>query len=134
MFDLAAERRAEVVQQLADSLRADFDVVFAYLYGSFARGEPFHDVDVGVYLADSCRESGAKVLDLADTLSRRVGHPVDVRSLNRAPVPFQFRAVQGMRLISRDDERLASFLERTGMAYADIAPRLRQAARDAFAR
>ena len=134
LFDLAPERRAALVESLAEGVCADAEVIFAYLYGSFARGEPFHDVDVGVYLTESGHRAGAKALDLAGALSQRIGYPVDVRVLNNAPVPFRFKAVQGVLLIDRDEERLASFLERTGMAYADLAPRLRQATRDAFAR
>jgi hypothetical protein len=134
LFRVEPERRGEIVQVLSARLSNDSDVVFAYLHGSFAREEPFHDIDLAVYVAPATSDRAARLLELGDRLSGAIGYPVDVRGLDDAPLPFQFRAVQGALLACRDEELLAGFLERTGRAYADLAPRLRQAARDAYAR
>jgi predicted nucleotidyltransferase len=134
LFRADEERRSAIVRGLRDRLKGDCDVAFAYLFGSFARNDPFHDIDVAVYLSSSVDDRAAKALDLADTLSRRAGFPVDVRALNDAPLPFRFRAVQGTLLVSVSEEQAADFRDRTARLYADMAPRLRQAARDAFAR
>jgi hypothetical protein len=131
LFNLTKAERAELTNALVDALHQEPDVVFAYLHGSFAAEGPFHDIDVGVYLI--APEPG-RVLDLTDRLSRRTACPVDVRALNEAPVSFQFRALQGTLLVSRDDERLANFIERVGPLYLDMAPLVRRAAREAFAR
>ena len=37
---------------VANVLEQDQRLVFAYIYGSFARAEAFRDIDVGVYLRD----------------------------------------------------------------------------------
>lgn len=132
LFDIDAVRRAELARTLGDALRGEPQVVFAYLHGSFVGTQPFHDIDVGVYLSGMA-ELTRHAVELAGRLSRRVGYPVDVRALNGAPVPFVFHALQGELLVSRDDERLAGVLEDTGRRYLDIAPVLRRATRDAFA-
>lgn len=127
-------QRAVVVEQLRAELAAELDVVFAFLYGSFADSAQFRDIDVGVYLdpIDPDR-AAARALDLAGRLSDRVGLPVDVRALNGAPVPFLFHVLRGRLLLSRDDDRLEDLIERTAQRYLDIAPLLRQSTKDAFA-
>lgn len=134
LYDVSAVRRGELTRSLVDAFGHEADVVFAYLHGSFASGAPFHDVDVAVWLGGPPAGQAGRVLDLADRLSRRLGYPVDVRALNEAPVPFQFRALQGTLLASRDDTRLADLIERAGRLYLDIAPLLGLATREAFAR
>jgi len=43
-----AASRARVVATLASELAAESDVAFAFLHGSFAAAEAFHDVDARV--------------------------------------------------------------------------------------
>ena len=125
--------RARVVAALAAALASNRHVAFAYLYGSFAEGRPFHDIDVGVYLMEeaTCRADDALVL--SEQLSRLVGLPADVRILNGAPPTFLFHVLRGERLACRDEPRLAEVMERTAQRYFDIEPVLRQATREAFA-
>ena len=133
-FDIGAGRRDELTRRLAEALKPEPDVVFAFLHGSFARGEPFHDIDVAVYLVGASDGHGGRALDLADRLSQSLEYPADVRALNEAPLPFQFHVLQGTLLVSHDDERLAGFIEHVGLRYLDMAPLLRHATREAFAR
>ncbi len=90
------EERDRIEQCLATELERDRSVVFAYLYGSFVEAQPFHDIDVGVYLenvrADRLSATG---LDLVQRLSDRVGVPVVVRILNVAPVSFGYHVLRG---------------------------------------
>ncbi len=134
LLDMPVASRKLVVRALADGLRDRVDVVFGYLHGSFAASGPFHDVDVAVFLDDPAVRATDRVLELADSLTRVAGYPVDVRAINEAPLAFQFRALQGRLLVVHDEERLANFMERVGRLYLDIAPVLRRATRDAFAR
>ncbi|HLE55933.1 MAG TPA: nucleotidyltransferase domain-containing protein [Rhodothermia bacterium] len=134
LYQIDRRRRAAVISALAARVGERDDVAFAYLHGSFVGEDAFHDIDVAVYFSGSLDVAGSKALDLANRLSMESGYPVDIRVLNDAPLSFQFRAVQGTLLVSRDDEQVADFVERTGMRYADVAPRLLQATRDAFAR
>lgn len=123
---------ARVRDALAAALASDRRVAFAYLYGSFAEGLPFRDVDVGVYLAEDAPRQVDDELAMAEQLSRLVGFPVDVRVVNGAPPTFLFHVLRGVKLVCRDEERLADVMERTVQRYLDIEPVLRRATREAF--
>jgi predicted nucleotidyltransferase len=130
----SGEQRGRIEECLAAELAGDGDVVFAYLYGSFLEPQPFHAIDVGVYLQGRPSESQTeKAVALAQQLADRVRCPVDVRALNAAPMSFLYHVLQGRLLFSRDDSLLADVMERTVSRYLDAAPLIRQATREAFA-
>lgn len=64
LFEVDSEGRRRVVEQLTDELCKDARLLFAYVHGSFQAGDPFHDIDVAVYLSATDRVS--QRLDLAD--------------------------------------------------------------------
>ena len=130
-YQLDAEARAHVREQLARELATHADVAFAYLYGSFVESDAFHDVDVGVYFSPP--PTGARASALAQSLGDRAKFPVDVRPLNGAPVSFVYHVLRGQLLLSRDDALLAEIMEQTVHQYLDIAPLLRHSTKEAFA-
>lgn len=125
--------RARVLAALAAALASSPRVAFAYVYGSFAEGRAFRDIDVGVYLADDAARDVHEELLMSEQLSRLVGLPVDMRILNGAPPTFLFHVLHGSRLTCRDERQLADVMERTAQRYLDLEPVLRQATREAFA-
>ena len=128
------EERHRIEQCLAAELTVDRSVTFAYLYGSFVESQPFHDIDVGVYLENVQGNSvTATALDLAQSLSDRARIPVDVRILNVAPVSFLYHVLRGQLVFCRDDAVLAEVMERTVSRYLDIAPLVRRGTQEAFA-
>jgi hypothetical protein len=134
LYDLGMEERSRVKDQVVALLAAESRVAFAYLYGSFAEAQSFHDVDVGVYL----RHEGlpGKVFpeaELAQRLSEAVKLPVDVRVLNGAPVSFLHHVLRGTLLVSHDDDLLGDIMEDTIRRYLDMAPLLRRSTKEAFA-
>ena len=119
---------------LAAALAREPTIDFAYLHGSFLGTQPFHDVDVAVmFTTGSEPDLIGAALALGDRLDRVIGHPVDVRPLNRAPLTFQFKAARGQLLLCRDEARVAIFVEHILPRYFDLAPRLDRATREAFA-
>jgi len=144
VFSCAAGERERLFATLRESLRARQDVLFAYLYGSFGEGLPFHDIDVGVYLTME-REDVWVDVELARELERAVGRaqitcqsggnkeakrpriPVDVRVLNRAPAVFSYHVVRGRLLFSRDEDVRVPWVAQTVSRYLDLKP-LRHAA------
>lgn len=110
------------------------EIAFAFVFGSFAADQPFHDIDVGVFLEPD--NDGHRGLDMLDRLEGRVsaaaGYPVDLVVLNDRPVTFLFHVFRGLLLTARDDEQLTRALEQTMRDYFDIAPVLRHATREAF--
>ena len=132
IYELAASERARIHHLLAAELARELDVAFAYLYGSFAESQSFHDIDIGVYLdglANSSERQGA----LTERLSSLLKMPADVRVLNDAPVTFLYHVLRGELLFSRDDLLLAAVMEDTFRRYLDIAPLLRHSMKEAFA-
>jgi predicted nucleotidyltransferase len=134
LFAATCDVRRRVLDDLAVALRGEDDIAFAYAHGSFVGDGPFHDVDVAVLLRTGQSSHTARALELSERLSAAARYPVDLRAINDAPLSFQFRALQGTLLAVRDEETLANFMERVGRRYLDIAPILRRATRDAFAR
>jgi hypothetical protein len=135
IYHLSKEQRARVAELLAAELSAGAELAFAYLYGSFATGEAFHDVDVGVYLRPPPPKARTlRALDLAQQLTGKVRLPVDVRILNAAPVTFLYHVFRGRLLVSHDDDLVGKVVERTIAQYLDIAPLLRHYTKEAFGR
>ncbi|MBI4603020.1 MAG: nucleotidyltransferase domain-containing protein [Planctomycetes bacterium] len=105
---------------LREGLERCPEVVFAYLHGSFARGEPFRDADVAVYCARPLRLEDQ--LDLGHALSQAAGLDVDLQLLDRAPVDFQMAVLRdGKLLLSRDDELRADFIDRVSRLFPEHA-------------
>ncbi len=133
LHNLSEEQRKRIEECLASEVERDDEVVFAYLYGSFVESQPFHDIDVAVYLGDGRAEAvTAKALALAQRLTDHVGKPVDVRALNLSPVSFVYHLLRGRLLFSRDDSLLTDLIESTVSRYLDAAPLVRQATREAL--
>jgi hypothetical protein len=132
VYRLDRATRDEVERRLAALLRDRTDLSFAMAFGSFISSKPFRDLDVAVWT----RQDASSDLDshLASMLSDAVGMPVDVRRINDAPVPFLFHALRGRVLVAADAVLLATLMERVARIYHDLAPRLRQATREAFAK
>ena len=125
--------RERVTRNLMAVLKAEPDLEFAWLHGSFLADGAFHDIDVGVHLNATTEVRFRRGLDLAVRLDRETGFPVDVRVLNDAPVTFLFHVFrEGCLLVSRNDERLADLMERTAREYLDMEPLLRRATVEAY--
>jgi len=134
LHSLDETARARIEEQLVAELATVPDVAFAYLYGSFIGSEPFHDIDVGVYLRGPDLSQGLSFsVVLAQRLSERLKFPVDVRILNGAPASFLHHVLRGKLLVSHDDDLLGDVLEDTIRRYLDMAPLLRRSAKEAFA-
>jgi predicted nucleotidyltransferase len=101
------------------------EILFAILYGSAAGGLPFRDLDIGLFV-DRVSVPASLDLDyafaLADELEQVVPHPVDVRVINDAPLPFRYNVSRGIPLVVNDKEVFACFLEQTWDEFWDFQP------------
>jgi len=100
--------------------------VAVYLFGSVARGEAGleSDVDVGILFAeDPPATLGAPQFAIEAALERRLGSPVQVVALNRAPADLVHRVLRDGRLVL-DRNRVARirFEVRARNEYFDLAP------------
>jgi predicted nucleotidyltransferase len=102
------------------------DVVAAYLFGSVARGEATSasDVDVAVLLRDDPPPGLAGLaLPLEGELERRIGRPVQLVVLNRAPVDLVHRVLRdGILIVDRDPGARIRFEVRARNEYFDLLP------------
>ncbi|OGP62607.1 MAG: hypothetical protein A2170_09220 [Deltaproteobacteria bacterium RBG_13_53_10] len=125
--------RDRLSQRLGDILRNHDEVVFAYVYGSFVEGVPFHDIDVGIYISKiNEKEASSYNLTLGQALSKEMQMPVDVRILNFAPVLFLYHVIRGNVIFDRDEETRSRIVERTIQRYLDLKPLIHRGVKEAF--
>ena len=112
--------RERLMQAIVGRLSRETDILFAYLHGSFAAGEAFRDIDIGVVVGkekDLSFES-----DLSYELSSALGQEVEVRMINDAPVAFQMAVLTGsILLVSNNDAARTDFIENVGRRYREYA-------------
>lgn len=96
MHDLPAPERRRWLDAIRRALAALDEVRLAYAFGSFPRGEPFRDIDVGVLLAEplSWRVPG-RIADAVRAAVPDAPAPVDVVPLNDAPASFRKNVADG---------------------------------------
>jgi predicted nucleotidyltransferase len=133
VFHLSQAERQRVEMRLAELLRDRNEIVFAYLYGSFAENLPFHDIDLGIYtLGIKQEESTSYSLALSQGLSKEVQVPMDVRVLNFAPALFAYHVIRGNLIFNRDEALRVHVVERTIQKYLDLKPMIYNSIKEAF--
>ena len=101
------------------------EILFAILYGSAAEDRPFRDLDIGLFVDRASVPASAELgyaFALADELEQVAPHPVDVRVINDAPLPFRYNVSRGIPLIVNNKEVFTRFLERTWDEFLDFQP------------
>jgi uncharacterized protein len=118
----------DILQVVRPCLGGRPEIVFAYVFGSAARGEARSnsDVDIAVYLDSEPVAPGiggyrAKLLSELMSCLRR--NDVDLVILNQAPVVLQHRVLRdGIIILSHDDKRRVDFTVDTMRRYFDTGP------------
>ena len=106
--NLAIAERKNLAAAVADRLtQLCDDIIAAYVFGSFADGGPFSDMDLAILTMNERASLLVFEVDLEVDLERITGFPVDVRILNGAPLSFCQHVI------------------RTGEVLVDSAPNLR---------
>ncbi len=115
---LGPEDRQRIAQRVRSLLASSEDIVFAYIYGSFARGEPVRDLDVALYTTED--KDFLFAMDVAALLRKDTGFEVDVTVMNHAPVALQFAILQdGLLLFSKDEALRTALIERVSRQYRE---------------
>jgi len=115
---LCSEDRQRITESVRSILASSEDIVFAYIYGSFARGEPVRDLDLALYTTEDKDILFAS--DVAALLRNDTGFEVDVTVMNHAPVALQFAILRdGLLLFSKDEARRTALIERVSRQYRE---------------
>ena len=124
--------RAAILQRLIEffSDHADTNLVAAWLFGSFGRGDdrPGSDVDVAVlYRRAPAATFNALPLRLEEETERLLQRTTQVVVLNRASVDLRARVLRdGVLVLDRDRSVRIRFEIRTRNEWFDILPMLRE--------
>ena len=133
IYHLHSEERERLISRITGILKNRGEVAFAYIFGSFVEGEPFHDVDVGLYLSKTPQERfNESSLILSQNLSRELEIPVDVRILNLAPLSFLYHVIRGKLIFEKDEEIRVRVVEQTIQRYLDLKPIIWKGIKEAF--
>jgi hypothetical protein len=104
-------------------LEASPGVLFAYLFGSASRGRlgPLSDVDIAVYLDDTCDPLEARLEAIGRANAHLGTDRVDVVVLNQAPIALVGRILQSRRVLcDRDPFRRHRFESLALREFADF--------------
>lgn len=88
---------------------------------------PCGDIDIAVFLEESAvsPRHWEYEANLSAQLDRHVGLPVDILTLNVAPVTLRYHATRGKLLLSKNEPARLHFLESTWREYFDYQPLLK---------
>ncbi len=130
MRQVNIDEKDALISKLRSFFEKREELIFAYIYGSFAEGLAFRDIDVAVYVneqavpKDKALDYGLKISAQGE-MEIRVSH-LDVRVINYAPVGLKYYATKGILLFSKNEELRCDFLENTWKLYFDLLPKRKQ--------
>jgi len=121
---MSEEEKRQVLSRLAEALEEIGGLSFAYAHGSFLQGD-FEDVDVAAYFYE--RPDSRVLVGMELQVEKEIGLPVDLQSLNGAPLAFAHGVIaHGKLLVERDELARMDYEERIRDFYFDFEPFLRR--------
>ena len=121
------KNRTEIFDILKEVMEKDKEVLFAYLYGSYAQ-DSIHfesDIDVAVYLksADLKRYSKKEEELTIELVTRIHKDRIDLRILNVLPLLLQYHVLKdGIPIFVRDDKERVDFETRVMNRFFELKP------------
>ncbi len=112
---------------IAPLIFTDKPVLFAYLYGGFAKGivHPFSDLDIGIYIAETKINHLNLELSLSLEIDEKMGFGVqsEVRIANNLPLLVLGEMItDGILIYSKDENSRIDFETNVRSAYFDFLP------------
>ena len=129
--DSHVEKIRSTLLMVAPKIFDKHHVLFAYIYGSYAKGlvHPFSDLDIGIYVEEmSLREHLKLELSLSLEVDGKLGNGVvaDVRVINNLPLVLKGKIItEGFLIYSRNEILRVNFETSVRIAYFDFLPVLR---------
>lgn len=100
----------ELKEKLTEYLSNREEVIFAFLYGSFAKGSELadSDLDIAVYIKENYPSS--KTDQIWDDLQRISKKDVELLILNNANPSVAWEAIRGIPLVIKDKKKYMDFM------------------------
>jgi len=94
-----------LLPKAATFLRSRKDILFAYLFGSLAKGKPLplSDVDIAVYLSEEADVTEIKMEILGKLMVFLETDEIDLVILNLAPLTLRMRILENKKIIVDND-------------------------------
>ncbi|MCD6484985.1 MAG: nucleotidyltransferase domain-containing protein [Candidatus Odinarchaeota archaeon] len=105
--------RKQVISKLKEILEPDENILFAYLFGSLARGQThtYSDIDVAVYVKTLTPD---EYLRIFKKLSRSFEKDIDLIMLNDAPPLLRHKVIyEGVLIFCKDSKLHYKFVSST---------------------
>ena len=92
----------QFLPEAADYLRSHPQILFAYLFGGFARGkpQPLSDVDIAVYLKEGGNVAENKLDILGNLMALLQTDEIDLVVLNTAELPLVMNILKTKKIIA----------------------------------
>ncbi|MBC7218376.1 MAG: nucleotidyltransferase domain-containing protein [Candidatus Caldatribacterium sp.] len=118
----------DLLEKVKGVLLLHEEIVFAYLFGSFAEGSSYRDIDIAVYCDDKSPLVHAPLYDveLSRELENVLRIPVDVVVLNNAPDYIVYRASRGILVKDTNENLRFDFLLPRLKKYLDFQELLKK--------
>lgn len=114
------------MEKISKVLKRHKNILFAYIYGSFARGEQRRDsdVDIGVFLKENTKRGKFYEVELSLEIERDAGMKnVEAVILNGKPLRFLNQVLRYGKLIFSNNEReRVKFVTFITKSYIDFKP------------
>jgi predicted nucleotidyltransferase len=114
------------VERIANVLKKRKEIIFSYLFGSFAKGleRKESDVDIGIFLKEDFKKSVFYESEVALEIERETGiRNVEVVVLNDKPLRFINQVLRyGKLIFSRDEKERIRFETLMTKKYIDFKP------------
>ncbi len=123
------ENRDILLKTLKEAMQGEEDVLFAYLYGSYAYGDVHSesDIDVAVYLTLSdMKEYLEKEKRILSALIDKIHTDrIDLRILNVLPLLLQYRVLkEGIPIFTKEEQERIDFETRVMNRFFELKPYL----------
>jgi len=120
--------KEEVIKKIEGFLKSRGEIVFAYLFGSFAEEEIFNDLDVGIYVDENSNLARGIFyeIELSNELEEIIRIPVDIIVLNKASHLMVHRASKGVLIKNEDDNVRADIITKHWRIYWDFQSKIQE--------
>lgn len=101
-----------LIEEISGILKRKEYILFAYLFGSFISTDVFKDIDIGVFISGAESKSLLKLeLMLEGEVEDAIHLPVDIRTINNAPLSFVYNMLKCGIVIVDANKHLRSDFE-----------------------